>query len=432
MGDLYIRAMCQNILGGSSSVEEQAIIEGCARRIIVSGFRVDSSGNITFDGGVTFNGLLTLGNLTITNALIANGNVTLGDAAGDTITVNGTLAADWTFAQITPASAASRLVGRGAAAGAGDFEEITLGAGLTMTGTSLSANASNALLDGTNHTDTTNSAATRGDLIVGTGTPATWDDLPLGAAGKILRSDGTDLLYSTVTIPDTFATGTIPYGSATNVLSALALGTAGKIIRSDGTIPAYSTLTIPDTISDNLLLYATSANVLGTNANLSFDETTLTIPGQVAFPASQLASSGANTLDDYEEGTWTPVIGGTGGQSGQSYATQAGTYAKCGQLVICQFYVELTTEGTITGNVQISGLPFNNQNVNSANQSVALHWEALATNWVSIVGLMSQNGVVVIVRGAAAASGNNNVSLTATDITNTTVFAASVCYRTSA
>jgi len=244
------------------------------------------------------------------------------------------------------------------------------------------------LLDGTNHTDTTNSAATRGDLIVGTGTPATWDDLPLGAAGKILRSDGTDLLYSTVTIPDTFATGTIPY--------------------------------------------ATSANVLGTNANFSFDETTLTIPGQVAFPAAQSASSGANTLDDYEEGTWTPVIGGTGGQSGQVYANQAGTYAKCGQLVICQFYAELSTEGTITGNVQISGLPFNNQNVNVANQSVAFHWENLATNWVSIVGLMAQNGAVVLVRGATAASGNNNVSLTATDTANTTVFAASVCYRTSA
>ena len=31
--------------------------------------------------------------------------------------------------------------------------------------------------------------------------------------------------------------------------------------------------------------------------------------GQILFPATQNASSGANTLDDYEEGTWTPVIG---------------------------------------------------------------------------------------------------------------------------
>ena len=40
----------------------------------------------------------------------------------------------------------------------------------------------------------------------------------------------------------------------------------------------------------------------------------LTIPtinltsGQITFPTTQVPSSDANTLDDYEEGTWTPVI----------------------------------------------------------------------------------------------------------------------------
>ena len=53
------------------------------------------------------------------------------------------------------------------------------------------ASPSNALLDGVNHTDTTNSGVTRGDLIYGNSTPA-WDDLAIGAAGKYLRSDGTD------------------------------------------------------------------------------------------------------------------------------------------------------------------------------------------------------------------------------------------------
>src|SRR4051794_38729536 len=39
--------------------------------------------------------------------------------------------------------------------------------------------------------------------------------------------------------------------------------------------------------------------------------------GQLVFPATQNAAAGVNTLDDYEEGSWTPVIGGDGGTSGQ-------------------------------------------------------------------------------------------------------------------
>lgn len=54
------------------------------------------------------------------------------------------------------------------------------------------AAGTNALLDGSSHTDTTASAVTRGDLIYGNSTPA-WDDLALGSAGKVLKSDGTDL-----------------------------------------------------------------------------------------------------------------------------------------------------------------------------------------------------------------------------------------------
>jgi hypothetical protein len=42
----------------------------------------------------------------------------------------------------------------------------------------------------------------------------------------------------------------------------------------------------------------------------------------ITFPAAQSASSDANTLDDYEEGTWTPNVGGTATYTLQNEVTQ--------------------------------------------------------------------------------------------------------------
>lgn len=85
--------------------------------------------------------------------------------------------------------------------------------------------------------------------------------------------------------------------------------------------------------------------------------------GQIKFPATQNASANANTLDDYEEGSWTPVLGGTGGTSGQTYASQVARYIRIGKLVFVGGRVTLTAKGTITGNCQIQGLPFASDNV---------------------------------------------------------------------
>jgi hypothetical protein len=63
-------------------------------------------------------------------------------------------------------------------------------------------------------------------------------------------------------------------------------------------------------------------------------------------------------LNDYEEGTWTPSFAGTGGQSGQVYATQEGTYTKVGRLVTFSACVALSTLGTFTGYIKLVTLPF--------------------------------------------------------------------------
>ena len=68
----------------------------------------------------------------------------------------------------------------------------------------------------------------------------------------------------------------------------------------------------------------------------------------------------ANALDDYEEGTWTPVLTGTTSASGVVYDTQTGVYTKVGNRVTFNVTVNLSNKGTIAGYLKITGLPFTN------------------------------------------------------------------------
>ncbi|GAB3459578.1 hypothetical protein GCM10027321_17650 [Massilia terrae] len=77
----------------------------------------------------------------------------------------------------------------------------------------------------------------------------------------------------------------------------------------------------------------------------------------VAFPRTQQASADPNTLDDYAEGTWTPVVIGAAGAGSAKYSTQNGRYTKVGRQVFVEAYLHWTG-GTGTGDFYIAGLPF--------------------------------------------------------------------------
>jgi hypothetical protein len=100
----------------------------------------------------------------------------------------------------------------------------------------------------------------------------------------------------------------------------------------------------------------------------------LSVGRGVVFPATQVASSNANTLDDYEEGTYNPTITGQSGSSGVTYATQAGRYIKIGKKVTAWFNVQLSGFTSISGSLQIGGMPFTIMNVSTYAPDTSIYW----------------------------------------------------------
>ena len=100
---------------------------------------------------------------------------------------------------------------------------------------------------------------------------------------------------------------------------------------------------------DGVVLKDTGVNIAAAGAN----------SGQIVFPATANPSSNANTLDDYEEGTWTPTVAGSSTPGTQTYTLQIGLYTKIGRQVFVECRVLMSAkDGTTAGNILIAGLPF--------------------------------------------------------------------------
>lgn len=100
--------------------------------------------------------------------------------------------------------------------------------------------------------------------------------------------------------------------------------------------------------------------------------------GGIAFPSTAVAVSDPNTLDDYEEGNWTPTptnltVVGT--------PTYTGRYTKIGRLVFVTLLVTSTTSTASTaGTTYFSGLPFTPATVGTAGFANADATNSYGTN----------------------------------------------------
>ena len=114
------------------------------------------------------------------------------------------------------------------------------------------------------------------------------------------------------------------------------------------------TLTLPDA-NGTIITTAGGAAISGTTGTFTgLVDISAAGAGQIQFPATQNASSNANTLDDYEEGDWTPT---DASGAGLTLTVNGAQYVKIGRMVYGWFWI--TYPSTANGNyAEVGGLPF--------------------------------------------------------------------------
>ena len=136
----------------------------------------------------------------------------------------------------------------------------------------------------------------------------------------------------------------------------------------------------------------------------------------IDFSAAAGDASGmdAEILNDYEEGTWTPVISDASAHSA-TMNIQVGTYVKIGKQVTCKFRLSLTNKddggGALSGSLRLEGLPFTSDSLAQSQGSMHIGYclQANITASESLCGYMPTNGTRVLMRLWDHTGGNTDL-----------------------
>lgn len=227
-------------------------------------------------------------------------------------------------------------------------------------------------------------------------------------------TSGTTYYVKTIVDDRNFTISTSPGGSQLNITSSLTspgnltfvVSLTTKLMEINGS----NTGAALDVINTNdaggaLGAYGYTSGAVASAVVLGQGGTAINLVlGGIKFNPVFTNTADANTLDDYEEGTWTPNVVSV---TGITWGTKLGTYTKVGNLVTFCIYLPVSSVSSPSGDLTIDNLPFIVKNNGSQLTAYSVYAQNLNTSWAgnagggawgSIQASSTPNSTVVYVR----------------------------------
>lgn len=132
-------------------------------------------------------------------------------------------------------------------------------------------------------------------------------------------------------------------------------------------------------------------------------------------------------------GSWTPALIGAGGSTASSYSVQIGRYIRFGRAVFFEGRITLTAKGTLTGAIEIDGLPTAADATLTGLNGVTVipYWSGMTTSVLWLGGYV-EIGTTHIVLTQRITAGVATANLAAADLSNTSDFSFGGLFFTAA
>jgi len=186
-------------------------------------------------------------------------------------------------------------------------------------------------------------------------TSTDWTTFNNKGSGSVTSVGGTGTVNGITLTGTVTTTGNLTLGGT---LSGVSLTT-----QVSGVLPVANGGTNASTASitsfNNITGYSASGATGTTSTNLVFSTSpTLVTPTLGAALATSIKFGSGTVLSVYEEGTWTMGLAFGGGTTGITYIVNTGRYIRTGKSVTVTGLLLLSSKGSSTGGVTLTGLPY--------------------------------------------------------------------------